>query len=217
MFGYDDENQLANVMVANAWKSEFLYDGMNVMSRTLILLLAIFTVQSTWGFYDPSAGQWLNRDPVEEGGGINLYQFVHNSPLNNVDPHGLQISLSQPGGAAIVLEAEAAAAGFPSYAAMVAAEQAAARAAAAAAALATTSFCNRPNDPCKGLRDQLNEHIKKLVDYIKNPDAFDNKEFLKKNPGRRDQIIDGRIKSLQKQIENFKKQLEACEKAKGLK
>jgi RHS repeat-associated protein len=168
-------------------------------------------------YYAPTWQRWPNRDPIEEEGGINLYQFVHNSPLNYVDPDGLQISVSQPGGAAIVLEAEAAAAGYPSYAAMVAAERAAARAAAAAAALASTSFCKKPKDPCKGLRDQLNEHIKKLTDYIGNPDGFDNKGHLKKNPGRRDQIIDGRIKSLQNQIENFKKQLEACEKAKGLK
>ena len=60
------------------------------------------------------------------------------------------------------------------------------------------------------------EHIKKLTDYIGDPDASDNKGLLKKNPGRRDQIIDGRIKSLQKQIENFKKLLEACEKKNGM-
>lgn len=41
--------------------------------------------------YETASGRrnWLNRDPIEEGGGINLYQFVYNSPLNYVDPDGL--------------------------------------------------------------------------------------------------------------------------------
>jgi uncharacterized protein RhaS with RHS repeats len=172
-------------------------------------------------FYDPQIQRWLNRDPLEDAellpDGPNLYEFVRNNPINWFDPDGAQSSIAHPGGAAIVLEAEAAAAGYPSYAAMVAAERAAARAAAAVAALASTSFCKKPKDPCKGLRDQLNEHIKKLTDYIGNPDGFDNKGHLKKNPGRRDQIIDGRIRDIQGQIKNFQKMLEECEKAKGLK
>jgi|GEM_PF-3424632 len=99
--------------------------------------------------------------------------------------------------------------------------RAAARAAAAAAALANTSFCKQPKDPCKGLRNQLNEHIKKLADYATNPDANDNLGILKHpmvvgNPARRDRIIDGRIRNLQNQIDNFEKLLEACEKANGM-
>ncbi len=42
-------------------------------------------------FYDPTLQRWLNQDPLGEGGGINLYGFVGNSPLNAVDPLGLQI------------------------------------------------------------------------------------------------------------------------------
>jgi uncharacterized protein RhaS with RHS repeats len=62
---------------------------MNVMSRTLMLLLAIFAVQSTLGFYDPSAGRWINRDPIHEFGGLNLYTFVRGSPIGLVDISGL--------------------------------------------------------------------------------------------------------------------------------
>jgi len=40
-------------------------------------------------FYDPNLQRWLNHDPLGEAGGINLYQFVYNSPLNYVDPDGL--------------------------------------------------------------------------------------------------------------------------------
>jgi len=40
-------------------------------------------------FYDPNLGRWLNRDPIEETGGKNIYSFVNNRMNNAVDPHGL--------------------------------------------------------------------------------------------------------------------------------
>lgn len=40
-------------------------------------------------FYDPNLQRWLNRDPIQEAGGINLYGFVGNRPVNGVDPYGL--------------------------------------------------------------------------------------------------------------------------------
>jgi RHS repeat-associated protein len=39
-------------------------------------------------FYEPHLQRWLNRDPIEERGGINLYGFVGNDPTNYVDPEG---------------------------------------------------------------------------------------------------------------------------------
>jgi RHS repeat-associated protein len=39
--------------------------------------------------YDPINARWLNRDPIGEIGGINLYGFVGNNPVNFVDPYGL--------------------------------------------------------------------------------------------------------------------------------
>jgi RHS repeat-associated protein len=40
-------------------------------------------------FYDPTLQRWLNRDPFGEAGGLNLYGFVGNNPVGNVDPYGL--------------------------------------------------------------------------------------------------------------------------------
>ena len=39
-------------------------------------------------YYSPALGRWVSRDPAEEAGGENLYQFVKNSPLQAVDPDG---------------------------------------------------------------------------------------------------------------------------------
>ena len=40
-------------------------------------------------FYDPAHQRWLNRDPLGEAGGVNLYGFVGNAPVDELDPFGL--------------------------------------------------------------------------------------------------------------------------------
>ena len=39
-------------------------------------------------FYDPNLQRWINRDPIEEKGGYNLYGFVGNDPANALDDNG---------------------------------------------------------------------------------------------------------------------------------
>jgi len=39
-------------------------------------------------YYNASTGRWLNRDPIQEKGGLNLCGFVHNNPINFFDPTG---------------------------------------------------------------------------------------------------------------------------------
>lgn len=42
-------------------------------------------------FYDPENGRFINRDPIGEDGGVNLYAFVGNDPQNAFDLLGLDI------------------------------------------------------------------------------------------------------------------------------
>ena len=47
-------------------------------------------------FYNPAIERWMNRDPLGEAGGMNLYGFVQNDPVNWVDPWGLEPGGSGP-------------------------------------------------------------------------------------------------------------------------
>jgi len=40
-------------------------------------------------YYDPVTGRWINRDPIGERGGVNLYGFVGNDVVNLLDVLGL--------------------------------------------------------------------------------------------------------------------------------
>ncbi|PYL63716.1 MAG: hypothetical protein DMF25_09645, partial [Verrucomicrobia bacterium] len=44
---------------------------------------------ATYRVYDPNLGRWISRDPIEEDGGINLYEYVGSNPLSRIDPFGL--------------------------------------------------------------------------------------------------------------------------------
>ncbi len=39
-------------------------------------------------FYSPGLGRWINRDPIKETGGLNVYEFVTNNPLARIDKNG---------------------------------------------------------------------------------------------------------------------------------
>ncbi len=44
-------------------------------------------------YYQPNLQRWLNQDPIQELGGINLYAFVGNSPQNYIDSYGMFLEL----------------------------------------------------------------------------------------------------------------------------
>ena len=51
-----------------------------------LLLLGPLTASA---FFDPTIGRWASRDPVREGGGQNVYAFIHNLPSSAIDLLGL--------------------------------------------------------------------------------------------------------------------------------
>lgn len=40
-------------------------------------------------YYDPTLGRFLSPDPIGHAGGLNLYGYCGNDPVNKVDPSGL--------------------------------------------------------------------------------------------------------------------------------
>ena len=40
-------------------------------------------------YYDPEVGRFITPDPIGIAGGINIYAYCHNDPVNYVDPNGL--------------------------------------------------------------------------------------------------------------------------------
>ncbi len=48
-------------------------------------------------YYDPLRGRFITEDPIGIAGGLNLYRFVNNNPVNFVDPWGLINKKYYPG------------------------------------------------------------------------------------------------------------------------
>jgi len=67
----------------------------HLLSFLVFAVLLLPTV--TRAAYDPTVGTWLSRDPIGEGGGINLYQYVGNNPIWAIDPLGLDAHITVGG------------------------------------------------------------------------------------------------------------------------
>lgn len=65
-------------------------DTTTKMALFVWAFLMLVALETACAFYDPGTQRWLNRDPIEERGGGNLYQFVQNDPLTYRDGFGLQ-------------------------------------------------------------------------------------------------------------------------------
>jgi RHS repeat-associated protein len=62
--------------------SDFAFTGHYIDRPTGLAL-------SWWRGYDPNIGRWLSKDPIGLRGGVNLYAYVDNNPIEHTDPAGL--------------------------------------------------------------------------------------------------------------------------------
>jgi len=84
-YDYDLYGQAtANSVTANPVASDFGFTGRYYHASSGLYL-------APYRAYNASVGRWLSRDPIGEDGGINLYAYVGNRPVNGVDPLGLEI------------------------------------------------------------------------------------------------------------------------------
>ncbi len=54
--------------------------NLKILTGLFALLVATQAHATRW--YSPSTGGWFSRDPIEEAGGLNLYGFLDNDPVN---------------------------------------------------------------------------------------------------------------------------------------
>jgi RHS repeat-associated protein len=71
----------------NTTTGSFRYTGRRIDAETAGQLGALYYYRAR--MYSPSWGRFLQPDPIGLAGGNNLYAYVGNDPLNNVDPTGL--------------------------------------------------------------------------------------------------------------------------------
>ncbi len=58
------------------------------MMMLTVLLLGVAVAREAQAFYNPSTGRWLNRDPIGEQGGMNLFRMLNNSVIGKIDVLG---------------------------------------------------------------------------------------------------------------------------------
>ncbi len=60
-----------------------------IWTQLLIVASLLLQLHSARAYYNTELGSWVSRDPIEEAGGLNLYEFVNNDPVNAIDAVGL--------------------------------------------------------------------------------------------------------------------------------
>jgi RHS repeat-associated protein len=79
-YGYDPYGRVTKLQGSLA--SDFQYAGYYFHAPSGLSL-------TKYRNYRASLGRWLNRDPIGEVGGVNLYAYVRNEPIGLTDPLGV--------------------------------------------------------------------------------------------------------------------------------
>ena len=75
-------------------------DSASVVKNNLRFAGQHYDAETGWNYnyhryYDPRTGRYLTPDPIGLAGGINLYAYVQNNPINSIDPYGLLVLVGQ--------------------------------------------------------------------------------------------------------------------------
>lgn len=81
---YDYDPYGRQTKISGTMDADFGYAGMYYHAASGLNLTLYRT-------YDSDLGRWPNHDPIGEVGGINLYGYVGNNPVNRIDPFGLDL------------------------------------------------------------------------------------------------------------------------------
>ena len=92
-YGYDAYGNLLSSSGAQASNNNYRYSTKEYFG-------SIGLYNYGYRFYSPGFGRWINRDPIEEAGGINLYMAFASDPVNKWDDYGLAVPLLYFAGAA---------------------------------------------------------------------------------------------------------------------
>jgi RHS repeat-associated protein len=97
-YSYDPYGRTTLVSGSNLATKQ--YAGMYMHQPSGLYLTRAGDGSSTGRPFDPATGRWLSRDPIGEDGGINLYAYTDNDPIDGIDPWGLfSVVASEFGGA----------------------------------------------------------------------------------------------------------------------
>ncbi len=58
--------------------------------RLKIIYQSSFLCYYGYRYYSSELGRWINRDPIAEEGGVNIYAYVSNESINKIDFLGLE-------------------------------------------------------------------------------------------------------------------------------
>ena len=77
----------SNTTVCHPTEGGFHTHTMKTKSLLLLVVLAAILLQAlpAQAFYDARQGRCINRDPIEEHGGINLHIFARNDLIDDFD------------------------------------------------------------------------------------------------------------------------------------
>jgi RHS repeat-associated protein len=81
-YEYDAYGRQTAIYQSANGKSDFGYTGHYYHAASGLGL-------ATYRGYNPDLGRWLSRDPIEEMGGMNVYGYVGNTPVDVTDLSGL--------------------------------------------------------------------------------------------------------------------------------